>query len=203
MYWLSSILCSLWLEAIKTMATLILYKSIWLGNSASCYHFKMKITQPYNKKCLYNIMQNNNIIICMVWQNLGIRENYCVWVCQESSTPSFFWQIFVFTYLIMLQIMGIVLAFQTRKVRLRGLRDSKYVAAIIYISSISIVVMALVTFALENYINVGTGILSVGIFLLTTMFLVLIFVPKVTFLQLQLLFVLRKSHGYILCNACM
>ena len=77
--------------------------------------------------------------------------------------------------------MGIVLAFQTRKVRLRGLRDSKYVAAIIYISSISIVVMALVTFALENYINVGTGILSVGIFLLTTMFLVLIFVPKVMF----------------------
>ena len=75
--------------------------------------------------------------------------------------------------------MGIVLAFQTRKVRLQGLRDSKYVATIIYISSISIVVMALVTFALENYINVGTGILAVGIFLLTTMFLVLIFIPKV------------------------
>ena len=71
------------------------------------------------------------------------------------------------------------MAFQTRKVKLRGLRDSKYVAAIIYISSIMIVVMALVTFTLVNYINVGNGIFVVGIFTLTTIFLVLIFVPKV------------------------
>ena len=86
---------------------------------------------------------------------------------------------FVFAYLVTLQVIGIVLAFQTRKVKVRGLRDSKYVAAIIYISSIAIVVMALVTFALENYINIGTGIFVVGIFTLTTIFLVLIFVPKV------------------------
>lgn len=79
----------------------------------------------------------------------------------------------------MLQVVGLVLAIQTRKVKLRGLRDSKYIAAIIYISSISIVVMALVTFALDKYINIGTGILAVVIFALTTTFLVLIFVPKV------------------------
>ena len=100
-------------------------------------------------------------------------------MCQESSTPSFFWQTIIFAYLIMLQIMGIVLALLTRKVKLRGLRDSKYIAAIIYIWSISIVVMALVNFALGNYINIGTGILSAGIFSLTTMFLVLVFLPKV------------------------
>ena len=104
---------------------------------------------------------------------------YCVWICQEASAPSFYWQIFVFFYLIMLQVVGLVLAIQTRKVKLRGLRDSKYVAAIIYISSISIVVMALVTFALENYINIGTGIFVFCVFTLTTIFLVLIFVPKV------------------------
>ena len=71
------------------------------------------------------------------------------------------------------------MAIQTRKVKLRGLRDSKYVAAIIYISSISIVVMALVTFALENFINIGTGIFVFCVFTLTTIFLVLIFIPKV------------------------
>ena len=76
-------------------------------------------------------------------------------------------------------MVGIVLAFQTRKVKLRSLKDSKYIATIIYISSISIVVMALVTFALKNYINIGTGILAFGIFILTTVFLALIFVPKV------------------------
>ena len=76
-------------------------------------------------------------------------------------------------------MVGIVLAFQTRKVKLRSLNDSKYVASIIYISSISIIVMALVTFALKNYINIGTGILAFGIFTLTTVFLALIFIPKV------------------------
>ena len=85
----------------------------------------------------------------------------------------------VFAYLVIFQVIGIVLAFQTRKVRLRGLRDSKEVAAIIYISSITIVVMALLTFSLISYINIGSGIFIVGIFLLTTTFLILIFVPKV------------------------
>ena len=112
-------------------------------------------------------------------QSLGVRQVFCVWLCQEVSTPSFFWQIFIFAYLVILQVVGIVLAFQTRKVKLRSLKDSKYVAAIIYISSISIVVMALVTFALRNFINIGTGILAFGIFTLTTVSLALIFVPKV------------------------
>jgi hypothetical protein len=39
--------------------------------------------------------------------------------------------------------------------------------------------MALVTFALENFINIGTGIFVLCVFMLTTIFLVLIFVPKV------------------------
>ena len=102
-----------------------------------------------------------------------------MWVCYKASTPTFYWRIFIFAYLAVFQVIGIMLAFQTRKVKLRGLRDSKYVAAIIYISSIMIVVMALVTFTLVNYINVGNGIFVVGIFTLTTIFLVLIFVPKV------------------------
>ena len=108
-----------------------------------------------------------------------MREKSCIWICQEVSTPGFYWKIVVFTYLVIFQIIGIMLAFQTRKVRLRGLRDSKEIAAIIYISSITIVVMALLTFALVNYINVGTAIFVVGIFLLTTTFLILIFLPKV------------------------
>ena len=87
---------------------------------------------------------------------------------------------FVYAYLIMLQLVGLVLAFLTRKVKLEGLRDSKYIAAIVYISSITIVVMVLVTFALESYVNVGTGIFVFGILALTTLFLILIFIPKVS-----------------------
>ena len=100
-------------------------------------------------------------------------------VCFKASSPSFFWEMLIFAYLVVLQIIGLVLAFQTRKVKLQGLKDSKFVAAIIYISSIILVALALVTFSLRTYINIGTGISVFGIFLLTTIFLALIFIPKV------------------------
>ena len=109
-----------------------------------------------------------------------MREDHYVWVCYAASSPSFFWQIFIFAYLAVLQIIGIVLAFQTRKVKLQGLRDSKFVAAIIYISSIILVALALVTFTLRTHINIGAGIIVTGIFSLTTIFLALIFIPKVS-----------------------
>lgn len=79
----------------------------------------------------------------------------------------------------MLQIVGIILAFQTRKVRIKGLRDSKYVTALVYISSIVLVILALITFSLRTYVNISAGIIAGVIVILTTVFLALIFVPKV------------------------
>ena len=100
-------------------------------------------------------------------------------VCNESSSPNFYWRILIFLFLAVLQIVGILLAFQTRKVKLHGLRDSKFIAAIIYISSIVLVVLALVTYSLRTYINIGGGLFASGILLLTTIFLLFIFLPKV------------------------
>ena len=111
---------------------------------------------------------------------MGVREEHYVWVCYGTTSPKFFWQIFIFAFLAVLQIIGIVLAFQTRKVKIPGLKDSKFVAAIIYISSIILVVLALLTFTLRTYINIGTSIIATGIFSLTTTFLALIFIPKVS-----------------------
>ena len=112
-------------------------------------------------------------------QPSGVKESNHVLVCYAASSPTFYWEMFMFAYLAILQIIGIVLAFQTRKVKLPGLRDSKFVAAIIYISSIIIVALALVTFSLRTYINIGTGIITFGVFSLTTIFLALMFIPKV------------------------
>ena len=100
-------------------------------------------------------------------------------MCHDAAAPAFYWKIFVFAYLIMLQLIGILLAFLTRRVKLRGLRDSKYIATIIYISSVTVVVMVIITFTLEEFVNVGTGIFVFGILALTTIFLVFIFIPKV------------------------
>ena len=108
-----------------------------------------------------------------------VREHFFVLVCYESASLSFFWRILIFIYLGILQLLGIVLSFQTRRVKYTGLRDSKYITAIIYISSIVLAVLALVTFSLRTHINTGTGIFVSGYFILTTVFLSLIFIPKV------------------------
>ena len=85
----------------------------------------------------------------------------------------------MFAYLMVLQILGIMLAFQTRRVKIKSLKDSTFVAANVYISSIVIVMFILVTFALRSYLNAYSAIFASGIFILTTTFLILTFVPKV------------------------
>ena len=82
-------------------------------------------------------------------------------------------------YLSLLQLVGIILAFQTRKVRIPILNDSKSVAALIYISSIVLVVIVLITFILRGYLNVSAAMFYGGIILLATIFLIFIFIPKV------------------------
>ncbi len=91
-------------------------------------------------------------------------------------------------YLAILQIIGIVLAIQTRKIKIKLLNDSKYIAAVIYISSIALVLIAIVTLVPGIYINIIEAIFSGSLLMATTFFLGLIFIPKVnshhyTFLQ--------------------
>ena len=106
------------------------------------------------------------------------QENY-VWVCYQPGSPPFFFDLFLFLYLGVLQIVGLILAFQTRKVKIPILNDSKFVAALVYISSVVFVALVLVTFSLSGYINISNGIFSAGIMILATIFLILMFVPKV------------------------
>ena len=121
----------------------------------------------------------STIIYLAYIQSLGVRVEFYVLECYEASSPTFFWQITIFIYLAVLQVVGILLAFQTRRVKMKGLNDSKLVAMIIYISSIVLVALALVKFGLRAFINVGTGITVAGIFTLSTIILGLNFVPKV------------------------
>ena len=80
----------------------------------------------------------------------------------------------------MLQIVGIVLAIQTRKVKVKVLNDSKYIAALIYISSIVLVTRAVAIFGVNNLLNVSETILSRGIIIVSTAFLSFVFIPKVS-----------------------
>ena len=112
-------------------------------------------------------------------QDLAVREDYYVYECYDTSSPPFYCDLIIFAYLAILQLVGIILAFQIRKVKIPVLNDSKFVAALIYVSSIILVILAFVTLPLGGYINVEAAIFCVGTLLLATTFLALTFVPKV------------------------
>eukprot|EP00731_Ephydatia_muelleri_P010455 Em0005g1041a len=67
---------------------------------------------------------------------------------------------------------------ETRKVKVSALNDSKYVAAIIYISSITLLTLLFTHFGFYNYVNISHGVLNGVIFINTTAYLGLIFCPK-------------------------
>ncbi len=96
-----------------------------------------------------------------------------------SGTIQIIYVVVTLAYLAILQIIGIVLTIQTRKVKIKLLNDSKYIAAVIYISSIALVLIAIVTLVPGFFINVIEVIFSGSILVATTFILGLIFIPKV------------------------
>ena len=110
----------------------------------------------------------------------GLTVHYYIPTCFQKDTPSYYWRILLMTYTAFLQCLGIILAFQTRKVKISALNDSKYVAAIIYISSITLLTLLFTHFGFYEYINISYGTLNGVIFVNTTVYLGLMFCPKVS-----------------------
>lgn len=107
-----------------------------------------------------------------------MRIEFKVWQCSPDNNNDIVVAI-IFFYLVFLQVASIVLAIQTRRVKIKVLNDSKYIIALIYISSITVLVIAVVQFALGSIININELLVS-GVFLIaTTSFLSLTFIPKV------------------------
>ena len=72
------------------------------------------------------------------------------------------------------------MAFHTRKVKIKALNDSKEIAAIIYINSIMLAILAVTEFALQEYHDVYAAVFGLALLIEATLFLGLIFVPKVS-----------------------
>eukprot|EP00731_Ephydatia_muelleri_P020912 Em0013g639a len=112
----------------------------------------------------------------------GVQVNYYLLMCYPTSSSPFYWKILILAYLAVYQIVGIVLAFETRKVKFPGLRESAFVATMIYISSLVLVMLAVDIFILSSYLNSYGAIFAIGILILTTIFLLFTFVPKMVLL---------------------
>ena len=76
--------------------------------------------------------------------------------------------------------------------KVKGLNDSLYIAAIIYITSILWVAIILVSVLLNNSVNTYSVLLATIIFISASVILGLVFVPKVT----------HVLHHTIICILC-
>ncbi len=117
---------------------------------------------------------------------------YKVYSC-SASTASLIYEGVVFGYLFILQLVAVIFAFQTRKVKIRALNDAKQVIAIIYTTTVCLVVLILTAFALGGYLNATSALYAITNMAATTIFLTLIFVPKVSIIHCN-----HACHWYIL-----
>ena len=118
--------------------------------------------------------------LCHSIQEFGIRIQYVAYGCYtKGNIPQYTWVGLTHAYEALLLIIGIIFAIKTRKVKIKLLNDSKYVAGQIYVSAIALFLLVILTFTLDGYQNISEAVVSGGILLASTVFLALAFVPKV------------------------
>lgn len=118
---------------------------------------------------------------CLHSQEDGIVIRHLSYSCYRFAAT--IWLIVLYVFLALLQIVAIVFALQTRKVKIKALNESKEVTVIIYVSSIILVGLVIVSFALRSYKNVTEALFSGGLIAANTTFLLVVFVPKVSVLM--------------------
>ena len=113
----------------------------------------------------------------MSLQEKGIIENYLVIYCYTSV--SLYSRLLVYSYLAILQVSALVLAFKTRNVEIKVLNDFKEISAIVYITSVVDVELIIVTIALWEYSNLNAFFYYGGVLVGATVTLSLVYIPKV------------------------
>ncbi len=109
-----------------------------------------------------------------------------VYVCFSFGQNTFatIWIVLIVVYTALLQIVGLILAFQTRKVKIKQLHDSKYIAGMIYASAISLVINAIAIAIDGSLLNTVETLFSGSLLAATTVFLALAFIPTVNPIEL-------------------
>jgi heme/copper-type cytochrome/quinol oxidase subunit 3 len=87
----------------------------------------------------------------------------------------------VYGFVGILQTAALYFAFKISKVKVKGLNDSKYTTAVVYIITILVILLAITSFVFNvaDYINVSTSIYGILVWMAGTSTLGLVFIPKV------------------------
>ena len=87
----------------------------------------------------------------------------------------------LYGYKALLQGLALLLAFRTRKIKVKGLDDAKSIIGAVYISTIALVLLAISTYILKGeYINAYIVIRTFCVVVITSVVVAIIFVPLVS-----------------------
>lgn len=81
----------------------------------------------------------------------------------------------------LLQLLALLLAFRTRKIKVKGLEDAKSIIAAVYVSTVGLVLLAISTYFLKGeYVNVYVVVRGISVVVITSIMVALIFIPIVS-----------------------
>ena len=112
-----------------------------------------------------------------ILQVLAITTFYFTYLCNSTAREVFLG--ILYGYKMVLQIIALVLALSTHRVKVKGFNDAKYIAAVIYVTSIEVALILISIYTLSGFVNGFVAVISSVDFLGTTLTLGLVFVPKV------------------------
>ena len=93
---------------------------------------------------------------------------------------------------LIIQVIGVFLAFSIRKVKIKGLNDSHEVSAILYVTTAITFIMAIIIFIFGDYINIDGATYGFGATTAAYFVLGFTFIPKVSQKSVQVT-IFRKN----------
>ena len=112
----------------------------------------------------------------------------CHWIIQAHQLPviigvcdsdgSLIWLPILFVYKGLTLLAGLFLAFETRKVKIKSLNESRFVAMSVYGTVVVSIALTPIGFLLENYSTTQYAIIGITILLSTSLILGFVFVSK-------------------------
>ncbi len=96
-----------------------------------------------------------------------------------SPAENYFLPVFIGSK-ILIQFIGVILAFSIRRVKIKGLNDSRQISTILYVTTALIFTMTVIIFIFVDYINIDVGANILNATTGALCVLGLIFIPKVS-----------------------
>ena len=129
---------------------------------------------------IYISLEAYNDFVLSDLQELGITEIYCSWQCTKGDPVSFYFRIIHGFIILIIFGISLFVAILSHTVKMKVLNDSRWIAALVYIG-VPFVILFTVTFAIEQWLHISAVIYCMALFLSSSIFLSLIFIPKVRY----------------------